>query len=60
MPHLLLLYEIADKAGRVRSKKALREFERWIKDVLVRYHDAAVEHVAHMHLFRLKELYGSV
>jgi hypothetical protein len=60
MTNLLLLYEIADKAEQVRSKKAFREFERWVRNVLTAYHDAAVARVANMHLFRLKELYGSV
>ena len=59
MPYLLL-YEIADKAGRVTSKKAFMEFERWIKGVLAAYHDAAVEKMARVHLFRLKQIYGAV
>lgn len=58
MPNLLLLYEIADKASRVKTKKALLEFEKWIKDIMSAYHDAAVEHVARMHLFRLKTQLG--
>ncbi len=53
--NLLLVYEIADKAARVTSKKAFKEFERWVAGVLGTYRDAAIQRVANMHLFRLKE-----
>jgi hypothetical protein len=56
--NLLLLYEIADKASRVKTKKALREFERWVKNIVQIYHDAAVERVANMHLFRLRSQFS--
>ncbi|HEV8601607.1 MAG TPA: hypothetical protein VGQ87_03360 [Patescibacteria group bacterium] len=59
MQNLLLLYEIADKASKVRTRKALLEFEKWIKDILSAYHDAAIEHVANMHLFRLKTQFST-
>lgn len=53
--NLLLLYEIADKASRVKTKKAFREFERWVRNIISTYHDAAIQKVASMHLFRLRE-----
>ena len=52
--NLLILYEIADKASRVKSKKALKDFEKWVRRVVSTYQDAAIEKVASMHLFRLK------
>lgn len=53
--NLLVLYEIAEKASRVKSKRAYKQFEKWVKNVLSTTRDAAVEKVANMHLFRLKE-----
>lgn len=53
--NLLVLYEIADKASRVKTKKAYREFEKWVRSVVSTYHDAAIERVASMHLFKLRE-----
>lgn len=58
MSQLLVLYEIAEKASKVTSRKSLREYERWVKNTLQSYHDAALEHVARIHLFRLKEQYS--
>ncbi|OGE88080.1 MAG: hypothetical protein A3J07_01615 [Candidatus Doudnabacteria bacterium RIFCSPLOWO2_02_FULL_49_13] len=55
---LLLLYEIKDKAQQVNSKKAFREFERWVKNLLQTYHDAAVEQVAKICLFNLRERFS--
>ncbi len=52
--NLLLIYEIADKAARVKTKKAYREFEKWAREIVQTYHDAAIERVANMHLFRLR------
>ncbi len=56
--NLLVIYEIADKASRVKTKKAYREFEKWIKNVIHTYHDAAIEQVAKIHLFQLKEQFS--
>jgi len=52
--NLLILYEIADKASRVKTKKALQEFEQWVRNIVTTYQDAAIEKVASMHLFRLR------
>ena len=57
MPNLLVIYEIAARAAAVRSKRSFREFERWVKEIIERYHDAAVERVARVHLLRLRQLY---
>jgi hypothetical protein len=57
MSNLLVFYEIKDKASKVRTKKALREFEQWVNQTLKNYHDAAVEQVARIHLIQLKEQY---
>lgn len=56
--NVLLIYEIKDKAAKVTSKKALREYERWIKNLLQTYHDAAVEQVARISLFTLKQQFS--
>jgi hypothetical protein len=56
--NLLLLYEIKDKAAQVNTKKAYREFERWVKDLMQTYHDAAVEQVAKICLYSLKEQFA--
>lgn len=53
--NLLLLYEIADKASRVKTKRALKEFERWVTQIIRTYHDAAIEQVAKIHLMKLRE-----
>ncbi|MBX4204851.1 MAG: hypothetical protein KW788_01520 [Candidatus Doudnabacteria bacterium] len=58
MSHLLVLYEIAEKASKVTSRKALRSYEKWIYQTIKQYHDAAIEHAARIHLFRLKEQYA--
>lgn len=55
MSNLLILYEIADKASKVSSRKAFQEFERWVRGLLKTYHDAAIERVANIHLFKLKD-----
>jgi hypothetical protein len=55
MPNLLVLYEIADKASRVTSKKSYREYEKWVKSVVASYRDAVVERVARTHLIKLKD-----
>jgi hypothetical protein len=55
--NLLLLHEIAYKASMVTTKKKYREFERWIKDVVSKYKDAAIEKYARIHLIKLKEQY---
>lgn len=56
--HLLTLYEIADRAGRVRSKKALLEFEAWVRQTVQACNDALVERHARIHLFELKSRYS--
>jgi hypothetical protein len=58
MSHLLVLYEVAEKASKVTSKKTLRAYEKWVYETMRTYHDAAVEQVARIHLFRLKEQYN--
>lgn len=56
--NLLLVYEIAYKASKVKTKKSFKEFEKWIKQILKATHDAAVEQVARIHLFRLQEQFS--
>ena len=56
--NLLLLYEIKSKASMVKSKKAFREFERWVQNLMQTYHDAAVDQVAKICLFRLQEQFS--
>ena len=56
--NLLLLYEIKEKAAQVNSKKAYKDFERWVKNLLQTYHDAAVEKVANICLFSLQERFS--
>ncbi len=56
--NLLVLYEIADKAARVKSKKAYKDFEKWIQGVISTYHDAVIERVANTHLFRLRSQFA--
>lgn len=58
--NLLLLYEIKAKAAKVKSKRAYREFDRWVKNLLQTYHDAAIEQVAKIALFSLREQFGAV
>jgi hypothetical protein len=56
--NLLLLYEIADKASRVKTKKAFKEFEAWVRNLVSTYHDAAIERVANIHLFQLRNQFS--
>jgi hypothetical protein len=56
--NLLVIYEIAEKASRVNTKKAYREFERWISSVIETCHDAAVERAARIQLFRLRDQFA--
>ncbi len=56
--NVLIIYEIKDKAAKVTSKRAFREYERWIKNLLQTYHDAAVEQVARICLFGLREQFS--
>jgi hypothetical protein len=56
--NLLILYEIADKAARVKSKKAYKDFEKWVREVVSKYQDAAIERVASTHLFRLRSQFA--
>jgi len=56
--NLLILYEIKEKAAKVNSKKAFRDFERWVRNLLQTYHDAAVEQVANICLFSLRDQFG--
>lgn len=55
---LLLIYEIKDKASKVQTKKAYREFKHWVKNLLATYHDAAVEKVANICLYSLQEQFA--
>lgn len=57
--HLLVIYEIADKASKVTNKKTYIEFEKWVRSVVQKYQDAAIERIANMHLFSLKEQFSS-
>jgi hypothetical protein len=56
--NLLILYEIKEKASMVSSKKAYREFERWVRSVLETYKDAAIERAANIQLFRLRDQFA--
>ncbi|MBX4188132.1 MAG: hypothetical protein KW793_03280 [Candidatus Doudnabacteria bacterium] len=56
--NLLVIYEIADKASKVTSRKAFRDFERWAAKIIKTYKDAAIERVARIHLFRLREQFS--
>jgi len=58
MSNLLLLYEIKSKAAQVHTKKAYREFEQWVRNLTQTYHDAAVEQVAKICLYNLKEQFS--
>lgn len=52
--NLLVLYEITDKASRVTTRKAYKEFERWVKSAIELYKGTDIERIARGHLFRLK------
>ncbi|MEJ0021997.1 MAG: hypothetical protein WDN47_05535 [Candidatus Doudnabacteria bacterium] len=56
--NVLVVYEIAYKASQVKSKRAYKHFEIWVKDIVRTYHDAAIERVANMHLFRLRSQFA--
>lgn len=56
--NLLVLYEIADRASRVTTKKAYRDFEKWVSNILSTTRDAAVERAARIQLFKLRDVYG--
>lgn len=56
--NVLLIYEIADKASRVKTKKAFRDFEKWVRSMVATYHDAALERVANIHLFQLRNQFS--
>lgn len=56
--NLLVLYEIAEKASKVKTKKAFKEFERWVREIVTTYHDAAIERAAKIQLFRLQEQFS--
>jgi hypothetical protein len=58
MSHLLVLYEIAEKASKVTSRRALRAYEKWVYATMRDYNDSSIEQVARIHLFRLKEQYS--
>jgi hypothetical protein len=55
---LLVLHEIAYKAARVTSRESFIEFEKWVMQILATYKDAAIERVARIELFRLKDQYA--
>jgi len=57
--NLLVIYEIAEKASKVKTKKAFREFEKWVKNLIHTYQDAAIERVARIHLFNLKQQFST-
>ncbi|MDP4001245.1 MAG: hypothetical protein Q8P83_03315 [bacterium] len=56
--HLLIIYEIAQKAASVTNKTKYLEFERWVKRVISDCKDAAVERVANIHLIRLQQQFS--
>lgn len=56
--NLLVLYEIADRASRVTSKKAYREFERWAKWAADVYADSAVSRALNIQLFKLRDQFA--
>jgi hypothetical protein len=56
--NLLVIYEIAQKASQVTTKKAYRDFERWVSSVIETCHDAAVERAARIQLFRLRDQFA--
>jgi len=56
--NVLVVYEIAYKASQVKSKRAYKQFEIWVKDIVRDYHDAAIERVANIHLFRLRSQFA--
>ena len=56
--HLLTLYEIADRASKVTSKRALMEFEKWVKEIVRSCNDALIERHANIHLFQLKSQFS--
>ncbi|MEJ0020949.1 MAG: hypothetical protein WDN47_00010 [Candidatus Doudnabacteria bacterium] len=56
--NVLVLYEIASKAATVKTKKALGEFEEWVRGVSTAHNDASVEKVARIHLFRLRSQFS--
>jgi hypothetical protein len=58
MRNLLIIYEIADKAARVTSKAAFREFEKWANQIIGLYKDRGVEQTAKVHLYKLKDMYA--
>ena len=53
--NVLVVYEIAYKASQVKSKRAYKQFEIWVKDIVRTYQDAAIERVANIHLFKLRQ-----
>jgi len=58
MPNIIVLYEIAERASQVKTKKAYKEFENWVKETVQKYQDKAIEHLANIYLFRLREEYS--
>lgn len=58
MSNLLILYEIAQKASTVTNRKALAAYEKWIFETIHKYRDAGIEHMARVHLMRLKEQFA--
>lgn len=56
--NLLTLYDIADRASKVTSKKSLMEFELWVRGVIKSCNDALVERHANIHLFQLKSQFS--
>ena len=56
--NVLIVYEIAYKASQVKSKRAYKQFEIWVKDIVRTYHNAAIERVANTHLFRLRQQFS--
>ncbi len=56
--YLLAIFEIKEKAARVTSKRAYKEFERWVVNLVQTCNDAAVEKVARIYLFQLQSQYA--
>ena len=56
--NILVVYEIAAKASQVKTKRAYKQFEIWVKDIVRTYQDAAIERVANIHLFKLRQQFS--
>jgi hypothetical protein len=57
---LLTIYEITFKASQVKTKKAFKEFERWVISTIATCQDAAVERMARIQLYKLRDQFAMV